>query len=108
MRKKECLEKKKRSLGDDNFEVLNTLSNVAVSQILPLRKFAYIDPETRDNIRHDAYFFSGANRAGGQTGWVDFISAYFSELPMLIDRGLSPADVVMSMASPMDTPPSAA
>ena len=80
----------------------HTLRDVAVSQILPLRKFAYIDPETRDNIRHDAYFFGGATRAGGQTGWVDFVPAYFSELPMLIDRGLSPADVVMSMASPMD------
>ncbi|MDX9886368.1 acetyl-CoA hydrolase/transferase family protein [Thauera sp.] len=80
----------------------NTLRNVAVSQILPLRKFAYIDPETRAHIRHDAYFFSGATRPGGYAGWVDYIPAYFSELPMLIDRGLSPADVVVSMASPMD------
>jgi acyl-CoA hydrolase len=80
----------------------HTLRNVSVSQILPLRKFAYIDAGTRANIRHDAYFFGGANRAGGQEGWVDFIPAYFSELPMLIDRGLSPADVVVSMASPMD------
>lgn len=56
----------------------------------------------RANIRHDAYFFSGATRPGGHAGWVDFIPAYFSELPMLIDRGLSPADVVLSMASPMD------
>ncbi|HRP67380.1 MAG TPA: acetyl-CoA hydrolase/transferase C-terminal domain-containing protein [Thauera sp.] len=78
------------------------LRKVSVSQILPLRKFAYLDPETRANIRHDAYFFGGATRAGGQAGWVDFIPAYFSELPMLIERGLSPADVVVSMASPMD------
>ena len=28
--------------------------------------------------------------------------AYFSELPQLIDRGLTPVDVVFSMASPMD------
>lgn len=78
------------------------LNDVAVSQILPLRKFDYFDPATRANVRHDAYFFGGANRAGGQAGWVDFVPAYFSELPMLIERGLSPADVVMSMASPMD------
>lgn len=78
------------------------LRNVAVSQILPLRKFAYLDAETRANIRHDAYFFGGATRPGGQSGWVDFVPAYFSELPMLIDRGLTPADVVVSMASPMD------
>ncbi|MCK9261008.1 MAG: 4-hydroxybutyrate CoA-transferase [Azoarcus sp.] len=80
----------------------HTLRDVAVSQILPLRKFAYLDPETHANIRHDAYFFGGATRAGGQSGWVDFVPAYFSELPMLIDRGLTPADVVMTMASPMD------
>ncbi len=80
----------------------HSLRKVSVSQILPLRKFAYLDPETRANIRHDAYFFGGATRAGGQAGWVDFIPAYFSELPMLIERGLSPADVVVSMASPMD------
>lgn len=80
----------------------HSLRGVAVSQILPLRKFAYIDPETRAHIRHDAYFFGGATRAGGQAGWVDYLPAYFSELPMLIDRGLSPADVVVSMASPMD------
>lgn len=80
----------------------HTLRDVAVSQILPLRKFAYLDPETRANVRHDAYFFSGATRPGGHAGWVDYLPAYFSELPMLIDRGLSPAQVVVSMASPMD------
>jgi acyl-CoA hydrolase len=80
----------------------HTLHGVTVCQILPLRKFAYLDPETRDNIRHDAYFFGGATREGGQAGWIDYIPAYFSELPMLIDRGLTPADVVMTMASPMD------
>lgn len=78
------------------------LRGVAVSQILPLRRFDYLDPATREHVRHDAYFFGGATRAGGKEGWVDFVPAYFSELPMLIDRGLSPADVVFSMASPMD------
>jgi len=32
----------------------------------------------------------------GQEGWIDFIPAYFSELPILIERGLTPADVVFS------------
>lgn len=76
--------------------------NVTVSQILPVRKYDYFDPETAEHVRHTAYFFSGATRAGGQQGWIDFIPAYFSELPMLIDRGLTPVDVVFSMASPMD------
>lgn len=75
---------------------------VQVAQILPLRKYGYFDPETAENVRHLAYFFGGASRPGGQEGWIDFVPAYFSELPMLIDRGLLPADLVFSMASPMD------
>lgn len=80
----------------------HSLRDVVVSQILPLRKYGYLDEATRHNVRHDAYFYGGATRPGGQAGWIDFLPAYFSELPMLIDRGLTPADVVVSMASPMD------
>jgi len=76
--------------------------NVRVSQILPVRKYDYFDPETTDCVRHIAYFFSGISRAGGQEGWTDFIPANFSELPDLLHRHLLPADVVFSMASPMD------
>jgi acyl-CoA hydrolase len=76
--------------------------DVKVGQILALRKYGYIDPATVDHVRHVAYFFGGATREGGQAGWIDFIPNYFSEIPMQIERGLMPADVVFSMASPMD------
>ena len=76
--------------------------DVSVAQILPLRKYGYFDPETVENVRHVAYFFGGASRAGGQAGWIDYVPAYFSELPQLISRGQTPADVVFAMASPMD------
>lgn len=76
--------------------------DVQVAQILPIRKFGYFDPQTAEHVRHLAYFFGGASRAGGQQGWIDYLPAYFSELPLLIDRGLLAADVVLSMASPMD------
>jgi acyl-CoA hydrolase len=75
---------------------------VQVSQILPVRKYAYFDPETVENVRHTAYFFSGVTRAGGSEGWVDFIPAYFSEMPAQIKRDQIPANVVFSLASPMD------
>lgn len=78
------------------------LHGVQVAQILPLRKYGYFDPETVEHVRHTAYFFGGVSRPGGQDGWIDFIPAYFSELPSLIARGLTPADVVFSMASEMD------
>jgi len=75
---------------------------VEVVQILPLRKYGYFDPETAEHVRHTAYFYGGASRPGGQEGWIDFIPNYFSEIPTLIKRDLIPADVVFSMASPMD------
>ena len=83
-------------------EARREFRNVRISQILPVRKYGYFDPETTDHVRHIAYFFSGVSRPGGQEGWVDFIPAYFSELPDLFQRKLIPADVVFSMASPMD------
>jgi acyl-CoA hydrolase len=83
-------------------EARRDFRDVQICQILAVRKYAYLDPETVDNVRHTAYFYSGATRQGGKDGWVDFYPAYFSEMPQLINRGLMPADVVFSMASPMD------
>ncbi len=76
--------------------------DVQVAQILPLRKYGYFDEETAAHVRHCAYFFGGPSRPGGQAGWIDYVPAYFSELPTLIERGQLPADVVFAMASPMD------
>lgn len=83
-------------------EQRRSFQDVSVAQILPLRKFDYYDPETRHHVRHTAFFYGGASRPGGQSGWIDYIPGYFSELPAMIDRGQIPADVVFSMASPMD------
>lgn len=89
--------------------LLNALSehrrefrDVKICQILPLRKFEYIDPETVEHVRHLAYFLGGATRSGAQAGWIDYIPSYFSEMPRLIQDGLLPADTVVSLASPMD------
>src|SRR5450631_2887353 len=76
--------------------------DVKVGQILAMRKYGYIDQETVEHVRHVAFFFGGASRAGGQSGWIDFIPNYFSEIPGMIERGQIAADVVFSMASPMD------
>ena len=76
--------------------------DVKVAQILALRKYGYIDPETAEHVRHVAFFYGGATRPGGQDGWIDFLPNYFSEIPSMIERGQVPADVVFSMASPMD------
>ena len=76
--------------------------DVKVAQILAVRKYGYIDPATVDHVRHVAFFYGGATRAGGQEGWIDFIPNCFSEIPALIERGHIAADVVFSMASSMD------
>lgn len=76
--------------------------DVKVAQILAVRKFGYLDPQTVDHVRHVAFFYGAATRTGGKDGWVDFIPSYFSEMPSQIERGQIPADVVFSMASPMD------
>jgi acyl-CoA hydrolase len=76
--------------------------DIKVAQILAMRKFGYFDQDTASHVRHAALFFGGASRAGGQAGWCDFIPNYFSEIPVLIERGLMPADVVFALASPMN------
>jgi acyl-CoA hydrolase len=76
--------------------------DIKVAQILAVRKFDYFDPETADHVRHMAFFFGGASRVGGQSGSIDFIPCSFSDIPVMIQRGQIPADVVFSMASPMD------
>ena len=76
--------------------------DVTVSQILAMRKYGYLDPETVEHVRHVALFFGGATRAGGQAGWIDFTPNYFSEIPAMIAGDQIGADVVFSLASPMD------
>ena len=76
--------------------------DVKVAQVLAMRKYGYIDAATAQHIRHVAFFYGAATRAGGQAGWIDFIPNYFSEIPRQIERGQIRADVVFSMASPMD------
>ncbi len=77
-------------------------NGVKVFQILPLRRFGYIDPETVDHVRHVAYFLGGATRAGAQEGWIDYIPSYFSKMPRMIEDGLLTVDTVFTICSPMD------
>ncbi|MES2263336.1 MAG: acetyl-CoA hydrolase/transferase C-terminal domain-containing protein [Pseudomonadota bacterium] len=77
--------------------------DVKVTQLLPMRKYAYVDDcDTVHHLRHVALFFSAHSRAAGQCGTADYIPAYFSELPGLIERNYIATDVVMTMASPMN------
>jgi acyl-CoA hydrolase len=76
--------------------------DVKVAQLLPLRKYGYIDEATREHVRHVSLFYGGATRPGGQQGWIDFVPNCFSDMPLLIERGHLAADVVFALASPID------
>jgi acyl-CoA hydrolase len=91
------------SLLEALYEQRLSFRDVKVAQILAIRKYGYIDLETRDHVRHLALFYGAASRSGGQDGWIDFIPNCFSEIPQLIERGFMAADVVFAMASPMDS-----
>ncbi len=78
------------------------LRDVKVLQLLGLRAFPYLDPETAEHVRHLALFFSGATRPGGEAGWIDFVPNSFGEIPGMIARRELAADVVFALASPMD------
>jgi acyl-CoA hydrolase len=73
-----------------------------VAQLLPLRHYDYIDPSTREHVRHVSLFYGGPTRAGGQAGWIDFVPNCFSDMPRLIERGELACDVAFTLASPMD------
>ena len=75
---------------------------VTVAQLLPLRRYGYLDADTLEHVRHLSLFYGGPSREGGQQGWIDFVPNSFSEMPLLIERGYLAADVVFAIASPMD------
>lgn len=75
---------------------------VTVAQMLAIRRYGYLDPETVEHVRHVSMFFGVASRPGGQEGWIDFIPNCFSEAPTMIERGCIAADVVFALVSPMD------
>jgi acyl-CoA hydrolase len=75
---------------------------VTVAQLLPLRPYGYLDAATLDHVRHLSLFYGGPSRHGGQQGWIDFVPNSFSDMPLLIERGYLAADVVFTLASPMD------
>ena len=78
------------------------LRGVTVSQLLPIHRAAYLDPDTTEHVRHSSWFLGSATRTGAREGWVDVVPLHFSEVPGLIRRGDLACDVLVALASPMD------
>lgn len=83
-------------------EARRQYKNVKIGSVLPMRKYAYLDPETYENVRQVSFFLGGNYRAGAQQGFVEYIPNNFSEIPRKIERGSMAADVVFALCSPMD------
>lgn len=75
------------------------LEGVVVNQILPVRKFKYMDQDSK--ILHNAFFAGGPTREGINGGWSTFTANYFYDVKnLLIDYNRT--DVVMCAVSSMD------
>lgn len=77
------------------------LRGVVVSQLLGLGRYAYLSEAHAGNVRHSSPFLGAATRTGAHEGWIDWVPAHFSEVPVLIRQGLMPCDVVFAQVSPM-------
>lgn len=64
-------------------------SDVKVSQILAMRKYDYLDPQTVDHVRHVAFFFGGATRAGGRRGGLISSRTTFPRYPSRLNAAKS-------------------
>ena len=90
------------NLIDTLSEQRRRFRDVKIGQVLSIKKRAYFDRETAENVRHVALFLGPAARFGGQERWMDLMPNHFAEIPQLIERDFIRSDVVMSLASPMD------
>lgn len=77
------------------------LSNVTVHQMLPIRKFAYLQPGMEQHFKHNAWFTSGASRELVQQGLADVMPNFFHDAPRLMKEYLD-IDIMMASVSPMD------
>lgn len=77
------------------------LEGVIVDQMLPLRKYTYMQEGMEKHFRHNSWFISGASRQGVNQGRMDFTPNFFHEAPRIY-RDFVPVDVVMAVVSPMD------
>jgi 4-hydroxybutyrate CoA-transferase len=62
----------------------------------------YCRPEFQDSFRHNALFAGPNTRLAIKEGLADFTSAFFSDFPTLIRKGVLPIDVALMSVSPPD------
>ncbi len=83
-------------------DVRHKYMGVKVWQLLAIRPYEYLDPETTQHVRHVSFFTSGTIRKGVNDGWIDLLPCHFSDIPRMIRNEDIPCDIVFAIASPMD------
>ena len=78
------------------------LRNVTVRHILTLSKADYAKREYAESFRVQVFFIGGNVRAAINEGRGDYIPAFLSEIPHLIETGVTPVDVCLLQVSPPD------
>ena len=70
------------------------LENVEIAHLTIFNKPRYLEPEMKNHFRHNALFTSGHVRKAVNEGLADFTPIFLHEIPLLIERGNFPIDVV--------------
>jgi 4-hydroxybutyrate CoA-transferase len=78
------------------------LEGVEISQMLPMGKARYCQPENVKSFRLNSLFVSPATRQAVNEGGGDYTCCHFSEIPLLFRDNLLPVDVALITVSPPD------
>ncbi len=78
------------------------LRNVTIYQMHTEGKAPYADAEHAGSFRVKAMFMGANIREAVNAGRADFIPSFFSEVPLMIRRGVIPIDVALIQVSPPD------
>jgi len=78
------------------------LRNVKVLHILTLGDAAYANKEYAESFKVQAFFIGANVREAVNSGRADYMPAFLSEIPGLIESGTVPVDVCLLQVSPPD------
>jgi acyl-CoA hydrolase len=92
-----------RALVERGAGAPNELRGVEIVHMMTLGRADYIQPEFRDNFRHNSLFIGGNVRGAIAVGHADYTPIFLSEIESLFTSGQLPIDVVLVQVSPPDS-----
>lgn len=77
-------------------------SDNTIVHLMTLGPAPYVQPEFKDNFRHDAFFIGSNVREAVHEGRADYTPVFLSQIPRLIRAGRMPVEVALIQCSPPD------